>query len=251
MPTAGDQVPGGATDFDRRLKSLEREVRELRAARRLQNASVGSGGLRIVDGGRFSMETPEGRRMVDIGAISSSDYDHADGTKQQAIFLRREDGSLLFACFAYPLGGGSENQAWTFYDQNRNTILAEDTGSGTGLARPWLPMNTPTSMDSTQWPRTAAASFTTIATAWNTKWQPRLRVYGLTAAVGGGTGEVQLLLNGSAWGPVYSAGATIDNTDTIGDVDIGGQFQLEVQARRLTGAGTIAAQILMMYSRQT
>ncbi|MGW3330298.1 hypothetical protein ACWDF9_07085 [Streptomyces rubiginosohelvolus] len=250
MPTAGDQVPGGATDFDRRLKAMEREVRELRAARRLQNASVGSGGLRIVDGGQFTMQTPEGRRMVDVGAIASSDYDHTDGTKQQAIFIRREDGSLLFGCFAYPLGANGDLQAWTFYDREKNNILAEDTASGTGLARPWLPMNTPVASDSSQWPRTTNAAYTTVSTAWNTKWQPRMRVYGLTAAVGTATGDVQLLLNGAAWGPSVSIGSNIDYTGDLPG-DIGDLFQLEVQARRVTGTGSAAAQIFMMYSRQT
>ncbi|MGW1813272.1 hypothetical protein ACWCQM_06835 [Streptomyces sp. NPDC002125] len=249
MPTAGDQVPSGATDMARRLVALEREVRELRAARRLQAASVGSGGLRIVDGGRFSMETPSGQRMVDIGAISDSDFDHGDGTKQQGIWLRREDGTAFFACYAYP-PSGSESQAWTFYDREKNNVLAEDTASGTGLARPWLPMNTPAASDSAQWPRSTTAAFSTISTSWNTKWQPRLRVYGLTAAVGTATGDVQLLLNGSAWGPTVSIGTTIDYTGDIPG-DIGSLFQLEVQARRVTGTGSAAAQILMMYSRQT
>ncbi|MFD6474373.1 hypothetical protein ACFWEH_12845 [Streptomyces anulatus] len=249
MPTPGDQVPGGTTELSRRLAVLEREVRELRAARRLQNAAIGAGGLRIVDGGRFLMETPGGSRMVDIGAISNSDYDHGDGTDQQAIWLRREDGTVFFGCFSYP-PSGSEVQAWTFYDRSGTNVLSEDTVSGTGLARPWLPMNPPTSMDSSQWPRSTSAGFSTIATAWNTKWQPRLRVFGVTAAVGTATGEVQLVLNGSTWGPVWSAGAPIDYTDTI-DAPLGGQFQLEVQARRLTGSGSIAAQILMMHSRQT
>lgn len=250
MPTAGDQVPGGTTDMARRLAALEREVRELRAARRLQNASVGSGGLRIVDGGRLSVETPEGRRMVDVGAISSSEYDHADGTKQQATFLRRDDGLIYFGCYAYPPGGSGEVQAWRFYDHDGNNILSEDSESGTGLARPWLPMNTPVSSDSAQWPRTTVATFSTISTSWNTKWQPRMRVYGLTAAVGTATGDVQLLVNGAAWGPSVSIGSNIDYTGDIPG-DIGSQFQLEVQARRVTGTGSAAAQILMMYSRQT
>ncbi|XQE88141.1 hypothetical protein ACN24M_24710 [Streptomyces microflavus] len=251
MPTAGDQVPGGATDLARRVQALEREVRELRAAKRLQNASVGAGGLRIVDGGRLSMDTPDGRRMVDIGAVENPDYDHGDGSPQQAMWFRREDGSTFFACFSYPAGGGGEEQAWTFYDRSGNNILAEDTSSGVGLARPYLPLNAPVALDSTTWPRGFAATFSTISVAWNTLWQPKMRLYALTSTVGTATGEVQVLVEGNPWGPVVTAGAAFDHTDVIPDVQLGRQFQIEVQARRLTGTGSIAAQVFMIYGRQT
>ncbi|MFD9603328.1 hypothetical protein [Streptomyces sp. NPDC059970] len=251
MPTAGDQVPGGATDLDRRMKALEREVRELRAARRLEAAAVGAGGLRITAGGRLAMETPAGRRMVDIGTIDNPAYDHGDGSKQQAMWFRREDGSLFFACYAYPPGGDGETQAWTFYDRTGNTVLAEDTASGDGLARPWLPLNPPVSTDSSTWPRGTAANFAAISSAWNTKWQPQLRVFGLTAVVGAATGEVRLAIGGTPWGPTVTAGASIDYTGTLPDTPIGSLFQLEVQARRLTGTGSIACQITLVHGRQT
>lgn len=47
MPTAGDQLPGDATALARRLAALEREVRELRAARRAEFTAVGSGGITV------------------------------------------------------------------------------------------------------------------------------------------------------------------------------------------------------------
>jgi hypothetical protein len=251
MPTPGDQLPGGATDQNRRLKALEREVRELRAARRLENAAIGSGGLRITAGGRFAMETPAGRRMVDIGSIENSDFDHGDGSTQQAMWFRREDGSLFFACYAYPPGGSGETQAWTFYDRTGTAVLAEDTASGSGLARPWLPLNPPVPTDSTTWPRGTAANFAAIASSWNTLWQPQMRVFGLTAAVGAATGEVRLAIDGNPWGPTVSAGAAIDYTGPVPDTAIGSLFKLDVQARRVTGTGSIACQITLVHGRQT
>ena len=250
MPTAGDQVPGGATELSRRVQALEREVRELRAARRLQQASVGAGGLRIVDGGRLAMDTPDGQRMVDIGAIEDPAFNHGDGTAQQAMWLRREDGSVFFACFASG-GPGSETQAWTFYDRGGSIVFAEDTNSGAGLARPYLPLTAPVSNDPATWPRGAAATFTAIATSYNTRWQPRMRVFALTSVVGTATGEVQFAIDGNPWGAAVTAGTPLDVTDVIPDVGIGRQFQLDVQARRLSGTGSIAAQVFMIYGCQS
>lgn len=249
MPTAGDQVPGGTTDMTRRLAALEREVRELRAARRLESASIGAGGLRIVEGGRLAMDTPGGRRMVDVGTITNPAYDHADGVGQQAIFFRREDGTLFFACFAVPAAGNGETQAWTFYDRTGNAIFAEDTTSGTGIAKPWMALVAPTNSDTTKWPASVTGAFSTIATSYNVKWQPNLRVFAHTAAVGAATGEVQLLIEGVQWGPTVAAGTSFDFTGPFDSVDIGNQYQIEVQARRLTGTGSIAAQVRMIHGK--
>ncbi|MYR57787.1 hypothetical protein GTY54_16625 [Streptomyces sp. SID625] len=249
MPTAGDQVPGGPSDIGRRLAALEREVRELRAARRLENAAIGAGGLRI-DGGRFAMDTPAGARMVDIGPIANPVFNHGDGSTQQAIWLRRDDGTLFFSCYAYPPAGNGETQAWAYYDRSGSTVLAEDTASGTGLARPWLPMNPPVSSDPSTWPRGTSATFGTIASTWNTKWQPQLRVYGVTAAVGAATGDVRLTIDGTPWGPTVPVGSTIDYSGPV-DASIGSLFQLEVQARRVTGTGSVACQITLVHGRST
>ncbi|TXS55237.1 hypothetical protein [Streptomyces sp. t39] len=50
MPTPAHQLPGGPTDLNRRVAALERELRELRAARRARHTSLDvDGALRLVD----------------------------------------------------------------------------------------------------------------------------------------------------------------------------------------------------------
>ncbi|MFD0429416.1 hypothetical protein ACFQ60_22325 [Streptomyces zhihengii] len=50
MPTPAHQLPGGPTDLNRRVATLERELRELRAARRARHTSLDvDGSLRLVD----------------------------------------------------------------------------------------------------------------------------------------------------------------------------------------------------------
>ncbi|MFB6877222.1 hypothetical protein [Streptomyces sp. NPDC056323] len=140
--------------------------------------------------------------------------------------------------------------------QATNTVVpAEGTNSGTGPARPWIPPTAPTGSDTAVRPKTTEAGFTTIATACNVKMQPNPRVFAHTAAVGGtATSDVQSAINGSARGASVSAGSGLDIadiTDIIDGVEIGEQFTLDVQARRLTGTGSIAAQVRMIYGRQT
>ncbi|MFF4246212.1 hypothetical protein ACFYY2_17340 [Streptomyces sp. NPDC001822] len=250
MPTGADHLPSDTTALIRRLAALERDVRELRAARRLEAASVGAGGLRIVSGGRLSMTTTDGVRMVDVGEITDDNFDHLDGTPQQAVFFRREDGTRALSIYGYP-AGGNEAQAWTWYDRDGTIVLAEDAGSGTGLARPWIPMTAPTPSDPALWGKTTAGAFTTVATSYNVKWQPRLRVFANTTLVGTATGEVQFAVNGVAWGPVVTAGTSLDYTGVLDNVEIGEMFTLDVQGRRLTGTGSVAAQVRMIYGRQT
>ncbi|MGW6739732.1 hypothetical protein ACWGDX_03115 [Streptomyces sp. NPDC055025] len=48
MPTAGDHLPVGPTDMARRVAALEREVRELRAARRAAHTTVTTGSTRFI-----------------------------------------------------------------------------------------------------------------------------------------------------------------------------------------------------------
>ncbi|MGW1407204.1 hypothetical protein [Streptomyces sp. NPDC002403] len=72
-----------------------------------------------------------------------------------------------------------------------------------------------------------------------------------TAVLGAATGDVRFAVNGTAWGASVSAGSGLDVTDIIDGVETGEQFTLDVKARRLTGTGSIAAQVRMIYGRQT
>lgn len=254
MPTAGDQVPGGVTALSRRLAALEKEVQELRAARRLERASVGGGGLRVVQGGRFAMDTPSNIRMIDIGKIDNANFNNLDGSAQQAQFQRRADGSLFFACFSAPQIAGTDTQAWTYYDREGNTIFAEDTNSGQGLARPYLPVAMGPHADGgwDYWPRTAS---TTMAGLWEGrlyKQLPNVTVVVRTSMdTSGATGALELTINGVGQG-------TANVSFTIGYVTLGpyslasfghmAQIPITVQGRRVSGTGAIRATFHTAYN---
>lgn len=255
MPTSADQLPPDPQALARKVAQLEREVRELRAARRLEQATVGSGGVRIINGGRHAMDTAAGVRMVDIGAISDDRFDHPDGTAQQAMWLRREDGTTLFSMFA---GQGETNQAWSWRDRSGNQVLADDTTSGAGLARPYLPVQMGPSISGgfDYWPRAAG---TTMAELWRGsiyKQQPRVVVV-VDAAMdtSGATGYIELRINGVAQGSPTAVdfnGAYY----TLGPYSLTQfahmqQITISLMGRRNTGTGAIRASIYSAYTIQS
>jgi hypothetical protein len=58
MPTRADQLPGGPTALARRIAALEREVRELRAARRLPHSALSTGAVSLLG--------PEGEVLAEV-----------------------------------------------------------------------------------------------------------------------------------------------------------------------------------------
>ncbi|MER7153756.1 hypothetical protein [Streptomyces lydicus] len=255
MPTAGDQLPPDPQALAREVAALKRDVRELRAARRLEQATVGAGGVRIVNGGRHAMDTARGVRMVDIGAISDQRFNHADGSAQQAMWYRREDGSLIFSCYG---SGGGGPQAWSWRDRTENQVIADDTVSGAGLARPYLPVQMGPSIQSgwDYWPRN---STTTMAELWRGmiyKQQPRVVVV-MDAAMdtSGATGFIEMRINGIAQGSPTSVDFN-GNYYTLGPFDLTSfahmqQVAISVHGRRNTGTGTIRASVYSAYTIQS
>ncbi|WP_327703646.1 hypothetical protein OG530_19340 [Streptomyces decoyicus] len=254
MPTAGDQLPSDPQSLARRLAAVERDLSELRAARRLEQATVGAGGVRIVNGGRHAMDTNSGVRMVDIGAFADQRFNHPDGTAQQGMWLRREDGSTIFSLFA---GQGETNQAWSWRDRAGNQVLADDTASGSGLARPYLPVPMSPAFDGgwDYWPRTANTTMSELWAARIYKQQPKIVVVAEASMdTSGATGQIELTVGNIARGPVsVSFGAAFY---TLGPYDISAfahmqAINVSLTGRRATGTGAIRATIYTAYTVQS
>lgn len=255
MPTAGDQLPADPQTMARRLAAVERELAELRAARRLEQATVGAGGLRIVNGGRLAMDTAGGVRTVDIGAISDGRFNHADGTAQQGIFVRREDGTLALSCYS---GIGDTNQAWNFYDRDGRSVFSEDTSSGSGLARPYLPVQMFPAIDGgwDYFPRNGTTTMTELWSGMIYKQQPRIVVVAVAAMdTVGATGYIELRINGAAQGSptAIDAGGAYA---TLGPFNLNQfahmqQISISLYGRRNTGTGSLRASVYSAYTIQS
>lgn len=68
-----DQVPAGQDWIARRLRQLEREVRELRAERRLEAATIGAGGIDITEGA-LRIRDGNGDVVVQLGLLPDASY---------------------------------------------------------------------------------------------------------------------------------------------------------------------------------
>ncbi len=252
MPTPADQLPGGTQQMARDIADLKKQVRELRAARRLENAAVGAGGLRVVNGGRLAMDTPGKVRMVDIGKIGDASYNHGDGSPQQAVQLRRDDGSLFMACFSYP-PSGFETQAWSFYDRSGNVILAEHTNSGQGLARPYLPVNLGPAYEGSwdYWPRTSGTTTTRLWQGRFYKQLPRIvLVMQASMDTSGATGVIEMTVGGTVRASA-NVGFSVSYF-TLGPYDLDSwdhmqQVDIVAQGRRTAGTGTLRAALYSAY----
>jgi len=252
MPTAGDQLPAGPTDLARRVQALEQEVRELRAARRLEAASVGEGGLSIRDGGRFTMATPTGVRMIDVGAITDPTFNHADGSEQQAMFFRREDGSNFLVCYAYP-PSGSETQAWKFVDRSGNVVVAEDTNSARGLARPYLPIPMGPDFEGgwDYWPRATGTTTTILWSGRFYKQTPNLAVVVQASMdTSGANGTLDMTVQGTVQGAAQNVGFSagyLSFTANVAAYDHMQQIDVAIRGRRTSGTGALRASLYSAY----
>lgn len=143
MPTIGDAAfsPG---DILRRLRRLEGLVRELIAGRRLENASVGAGGITFRGEGGITLTDGGGVVITDNGTLRLVDHDGTavvdigpDTTGHPSFRLRRSDGSLMMFTFGSAQFG---RDFWSWTDSHGQGIVADDAETGVGMARPWLPV---------------------------------------------------------------------------------------------------------------
>lgn len=206
----------------------------------LRNASI-SDGTFTIKGGVLRLLFGD----VDVFYIGPVDPPLPDGTPQQGWIVRRADGStVLDLRDAFPADdGGQLRQALNWRDRSGHVVFADDTNSGEGIARPWVPGVWQLSR-ALDWPQVANGTFETVYRAKMRKQHPRL----YTAAFGwcdtpGATGEMRVMVNGVQLGPT----AALDNASvretTFGPEATSGahmsELVIEVQARLASGTGTV------------
>lgn len=243
MPSATSQLPDDGGDLARWRRGIDARLKQLEAARRLQNASIGAGGLTI-DGGALDVITPAGVDLLKIGPVQ---WNHLDGSTQQGVVIRREDGTQALAMYAVPAVQGNDVQAMALWDRTGNAIIAEDTLAGVGIALPYLPIAWAPARY-TDWFASTAAAFEDVHQATIKKMQPwAYVVIGATTDVSGTTGQIQLTINGVPWGAPTVITFLVGST-TIGPFPLPGNFKdqidLRIQAMRTAGTGAVRCAVL-------
>lgn len=247
------QDGGTPPDFWTRVQQMiDRGVAAAMRSGPLRNASISDGGLSITGG--FLRLVYETFNMLYVGPVTPS---AGDGTPQQAIRLRRADGTMALQIHdAFPgADGNSFNQALTLFDRSGNAIFADDTDSGQGIGRPYLPFVAYRS-DSNDWPLTTSTTFVTKHWAHGPKQQPKLFVEAWMGATDpAAIAEVQVMVNGVVWGAAQSGTAGAVTGHLFGPATVSGThlqtLEIEVQYRLASGVGSVKCGVARIEGRQT
>lgn len=256
-------------DVMRRLRDVEQALREATAGRRLENASVGAGGIRLKSGGGMTVEdggdvninggllqvrAANGRAIMRIGP---------DEQGRPVFQLFSDEGVLIFRTFYLASGP----LTWALHDLTGRLVLSADGETGVGLAEPWVPVvGSPKCFPSTFLDAAGTDATLPISaiTSESTVWEgrigkvshPKIQVDWIGGRVTGvsGTPTYRFYAGGTLLGTwshtAYQAQlhGPYDITDKIGDTNV----SVQVRAQG-TGTGTdrVAVQMLGVWMRQT
>lgn len=246
-------APAFSGDDHRRLVALEQLVRELMSGRRLEDASIGARGIRLLDGGSLTVEggkvvlrSPDGVDIAYFGDVVAG-----DATSRGWIF-RFDTGRSAFS-----LQGSPGDQFWSLRDEAGNIVLSNDGASSTGLARPylqmWLTPSFAAQQDGTSfWPSTDSGTAVKLMQGINPIWQPRLTI-GVAMAGAGGTGHWRLDINGTTvLADETTAGSRTVAIPGWGDtVNPGSAVGIDVYGWVTTGPGRVFLQVDRLHGNQS
>ncbi|MBG0853222.1 hypothetical protein I2W78_15535 [Streptomyces spinoverrucosus] len=239
-------MPQLPEDIIDRLTAMERRIQQLSTAVNSRPAlnKVSGGGVEITDGGYLAVRPPGGGPAVfAVGAWQGTEY---------GLAIRRQTGTLAMSLHNGD-GTSTSQQPLRIYDSQAREIFSDDIVTG-GLARPWLVMLPPQDTGTARWPQTTATSWTTIAVSHNPVWQPKMRLMLNTRVSSGAAGQVRVLVNGAQWGSTITAGSDWDHTALLSDdfaAIQGSTVRFELQAMVTSASGTVYANPVLMYGRQT
>ncbi|MBB5828148.1 hypothetical protein [Micromonospora carbonacea] len=239
MGVLGD-LAFNAGDILRRLRDLERAVRELSASRRLEAASIGRGGI-SVNGGTFTTRDIDGRTLAAMGQL---------GDDYRGTWLARAGGSVAFA--VYGSNAPDDEGFVSLWDKNGNYIVSDDAWSGRGLARPYIPI--PVQDYAPPTATTTSSTFVDVVAGMTAIQHPVLFAYLLVRASDAGTaGEIRATIEDVPVGDPIAVALGSYTETYIGPVALdvpatsyGGLRRIAVQARRTSGSGTIGVRVLSM-----
>lgn len=229
-------------DMIRRLRSLETALRSGRTA-------IKNGGMRVVDASDTS--------IVDVGAPLSS-WVSDTGEALAGIIVSRPDGTISLSSTTGMTTGVSTGTS--ILDEHSNNVVADDTVSGYGLAKPYIPIIF-NDTDTTRWQGTTSGTFTAIQRSRPFQQHPKLSYDVVLVGESGATGEGQLVFRGSNGLDTVIAGpfvVTANSTTSFASEtsvtlvsDYLREVIIELQIRRTNATGTVRGIVRRMYGVQS
>lgn len=239
-------------DVWRAIEDLRQQLRNLTSGRRLEDASIGARGLRLLDGGSLTISGGALRMNDATGSVGLLYFGPSDQGRPTWIFSF-DDGEIAGGLFGSP---GSTY--WKWLDRQGNELLSNDGQTGVGLSRPYAPLRMVPSSEAqingtSFWPSHTSASFTRVMYGFNPVFHPKIEIGVATATVGGGNTQWRLLLNGidttgTVTGP---ASRTVSVPDWGGDIKPGHTVEFTLEIRVSGGATRALAQCDKLFARQS
>lgn len=247
----GQYAPGSDQDLlMAEIRALQRRLQALESAAPLRNASIS-------DGGRLEVKGRDGTAQIILGRTDDPTRNAPDGNPQMVFYVYRSTGEIALSMEDGAPAVDGFQQYLAIWDRSGAIIAGDDTTSGQGLARPYLPIPFYPYLDPPAITTTASTFTTLMRSAAHAKQHPRIQV-GVTVQTGSGTtGEVRLWnrTSGVAIGSTLTIPANSWADYNIGPAALGGAhmdtIDLDIQARRTGGAGTIGVQVIGAFAVQS
>lgn len=228
-------------DLVSRIAVMERRLKDLEKGSGIGSTSIDSGTLTVTDG------------SISVGTIPSMYFGQVliQGSYfSTAWIFRRADATTALTLD----GDTSSTQFLSHLDRAQNIVVADDGTGGIGLARPHIGINFSEHSNTVPAITTTSATFVPLFTGRYQKQHPQIQVDVLARSSNGTTpGEVQLydVADGSALGTPTTITAGFYGALTLGPFEVAGDFmetiEIEVQALRTSGAGTIGIRVMNAY----
>lgn len=239
-------------DVQRAIEDIRKQLQNLTSGRRLEDASIGARGIRLLDGGTLTISGGAIRMNDATGSVGLL-YFGPDSAGVPRWLFSFDDGELAGGLFGSP---GANY--WKWLDRAGNEIFSSDGLTGVGLSRPWLPLRLVPSSEAqisgtSFYPSHTSGSFTRLWTGFNPIFHPKVEIGVAVATIGGGTARWRLVINGTdATGEVTGGGTRTVSIPGWGDtVHPANTVEFSLEARIADGGTRVLANVDKFFSRQS
>ncbi len=203
--TFGSLWPADESSQGKLIAQLQADVRELKAARTLENATIATGGLSILKAGALQVVNTASTVVLHLGLLKED-----DGSTSYGMTLLRDDGTVSLQ---------SDGDFLGIRDKTGRIVVSDDGKSGHGLATPHFDMGGLHDTNTAMWPSTNATTYTGIAGRYMEVINPRLTWQIYLYADAGVTASFQMTVNGSPISTVQTVVGAASGTISVWSTD--------------------------------